>query len=420
MLKTKNNVFEKASAQIFIFSMIANACSYLFQIIMGNMLSVENYGIINALIALVSVMSAPGSVIAAAVTKYSAESMRSESKEKVALVYQTAVKLTMVIQVIMLLGGVCFRQQLEKTFDISKEYVLITVVVSAISLIPFAKYSMLQGMQEYVAYGIQEIILCGSKLGISVFLVYIGLEAYGVLLALILSYFLQSLYCLYKIQKLDVIKKYTWSECFLCLKEWKDYIFSAIWVRIVILMLMNLDTLLVKMLYSNYEVGIFSSGMVITKIGMYLATALVVPMVPMIINEKENHKNVKKLVTKTFVYGIGAMAVYSVVLLTIGKYIVNLLFGERYYESVYYYPFICPYVVGVTGLLIVMNYTLAYGKMIFFTGSMLVGFVVIFIGIQLIEVPVTTLFVFLSILINMLLILNIINIFRNLKTESKK
>ena len=113
------------------------------------------------------------------------------------------------------------------------------------------------------------------------------------------------------------------------------------------------------------------------------------------------------------------MVAYSVVLITIGKYIVNLLFGERYYESIYYYPFICPYVIGVTGLVIVMNYTLAYGKMTFFTGSMLVGFIGIFAGVQIINVPITILFIFLSVIINMLLILNIVNIFRNLQKESK-
>lgn len=420
MLSKKNNYFERVSAKIFMFSMIANGCGYLFQIIMGHMLSVENYGIINALIALMSILSAPGSVIAATVTKYSAENMKTETKDRVALVYRTAVWLTIMIQLLMLFGALLFSRLLQNMFHIGNEYIIVTITVSAISLMPFAGYSVLQGVQEYITYGIQEVILNLSKLVISIFLVYMGLKVYGVLLALAVAYLLQSFYCSYKIKYIGIAKKYTLQECFKCLKGWKQYIFSAVWVRIAILIMMNMDTLLVKMLYSDYEVGIFSSGMVIAKIGMYIATALVVPMVPMVIAEKTNQKKVKELITKTFVYGIGSTFVYSIFLITVGKYIINLVFGERYLESVYIFPYICFYVIGITGMVIVMNYALASGKMTFFVSSMFVGIVVIFVGVKMISVPINILFIYLSIIINVLLILNIIYIFRSFQKEKIK
>lgn len=417
MLNKKNNYFEKAGAKIFMFSMIANGCGYLFQIIMGHMLSVENYGIINALIALISILSAPGSVIAATVTKYSAECMRIETKDKLSLIYKTAIGLTVVVQALMLLGSLCFSGLLQNIFHIGNEYMIATITVSVISLMPFAGYSVLQGVQEYITYGIQEVILNISKLVISVVLVYMGLEAYGVLMALAMAYLLQSFYCSYKIKCIGIAKKYTWQECFKCLKGWKQYIFSAVWARIAILIMMNMDTLLVKMLYSDYEVGIFSSGMVIAKIGMYIATALVVPMVPMVIAAKTNQKKVKELITKTFVYGIGTTLVYLIFLITVGKYVVNLVFGERYLESVYIFPYVSFYVIGITGMIIVMNYALASGKMTFFVSSMFVGIAVIFAGVKMVSVPINILFVFLSIIINVILISNIIYIFGSFRKE---
>ena len=49
----KSNSFEKNSMIVFMLTMTANVCNYLFQIIVGKLFSVEDYAQVNTVLAIV-------------------------------------------------------------------------------------------------------------------------------------------------------------------------------------------------------------------------------------------------------------------------------------------------------------------------------------------------------------------------------
>ena len=72
--------FEKNSLVVFSIMMIANLGNYLYQIIMGKLLTTESFGDLNTLLSLSMVMSVPAGILQLVATKYAASfSARDEA-----------------------------------------------------------------------------------------------------------------------------------------------------------------------------------------------------------------------------------------------------------------------------------------------------------------------------------------------------
>lgn len=73
MKKFKLGEFERNSAIVFAISMLANVVTYLYQIVMGNLLSPADYGTINTLLSLSIVIGVPSGIISTLVATYTAK-----------------------------------------------------------------------------------------------------------------------------------------------------------------------------------------------------------------------------------------------------------------------------------------------------------------------------------------------------------
>ena len=62
--------FEKNSMILFVLLMGANVCNYLFQIIIGNLMSVTDYGVVNTMLGVVGVLSIPSTIITMICARY--------------------------------------------------------------------------------------------------------------------------------------------------------------------------------------------------------------------------------------------------------------------------------------------------------------------------------------------------------------
>jgi O-antigen/teichoic acid export membrane protein len=171
------------------------------------------------------------------------------------------------------------------------------------------------------------------------------------------------------------------------------YYLSALGIKTVVLILLNFDTILMKMLFAENEVGYYSSAMVIAKIGMYVTTALIVPLFPMAVQSKCSGENPKPLLLKCMIYSVGFNIVYSVAVLLFGRNIILLLYGESYLSATDLFIYVFPYVIGLSCIMILMNYFLALNKGNFFTAVLGVAIgAIVLIGLA-IDLEMTTLVV---------------------------
>lgn len=379
-LNKEKNSFEKNSILLFALMMGANVCNYLFQIIVGNLMEVESYAQVNTVLAIVSVLSIPTTIITMICARYIALSVSMNNEKGVSSVIRVLVKFTAIVALILVLAILLLMNGITKTFGLySKWYVVGALIIAIVNLCFSITSGTLQGMKKFFPYGIQTILSASGKLIFSVVFVWIGWSVYGIVAAVAIGITLAIVYGLYHMGHYVKEAIHDKGEKQINTGEFVRYAFGTIVAQGCVIALTNGDILLVKAYFSDTEAGLYSSAMVIGKIAMYVSTAVVATLFPMVVEKYEKGEDTIPLLKKAMLYGGGISVVCAIGMVTLGRFVIGILFGERYLEAISYLPAVCMYVVPLTFVTILMNYVLAVNKVKVFDSLMAVGLVAIIV-----------------------------------------
>lgn len=359
----KSHEFEKNSFILFVLMMSTNVCNYLFQIIVGNLLLVEDYGIVNTVISIVAILTIPTTIITRVCARYIALFVATDNEKGIFAI------LRLLIRLILEIGAVLFviiwfgRNVITAVFKIeSTGYILGALILAIINLGYALSSGMLQGLKKFFPYGIQTIFIAGCKLILSIVFIMLGGRVYGVIGAIFIGSMIAIIYG--GIYTWRYVKGALKSEGKqeLDLKEFYKYTIGTVVIQGCIIAMTNGDILLVKVFFTDIEAGVYSSAMVIGKIAMYISTAIVATFFPMVVERHERGEETRGLLKKALFYGGGMTVVCALGMIILGKYAIDILFGDRYMEAISILPYVCVYIVPLTFLTILMNYVLAVGK----------------------------------------------------------
>lgn len=377
-VKSKNKNFELNSMVLFIFMMGTNVCNYLFQIVTGRLLSVNDYGTINTLMSLIVYFSIPNSIISLIAARYIALYRGMDNSGRISSVIRLLLKCCIVITLIIALVGLVFARPIAAVFHLETRFLVYGCAVIAIVNVSAATmYGILQGLQLFLPYGIQGIVNAVCKLGGSVLLILLGYKAWGVIAAMVIGAVLTVLYCAFHIRGYLASAVRYKGENVVDFREFCHFALGMVIAQSSITALTNGDILLVKALFDDTTAGTYSSAMVIGKIAMYVSTAVVAALFPTVVEEHSKGNDTGKLFKKALLYGGGSSIVMALGMNLLGKYVIGILFGQKYLEGIVYLPAVCLFVVPLTFLTVIMNYILAIDWVRFFAISVLLSAVVI-------------------------------------------
>lgn len=414
----KNREFEKNSLILFALMMGANIFNYIFQIILGKLLTVEDYGILNTLMSMVTILSIPNLLFVMVTARYTATYSIHKENRKIKALLQFGFKAALIVSGVLLVVGIIGADFLSDIFGIkeSSYFIMITFVVG-ITLIASIAIGVLQGGKKFFNYGVQNLINVGCKLVFSVILVYLGLGLHGVLIALVIGIIIACIYsyrhAMSFIGKIDKKVKIT-----LPYKEIMGYSLGTFVAQICITILTNGDILLVKMFFSEREAGIYSSAMVLGKIAMYIAGAVVAALFPMVAEVYVKGKNTKGLFIKALIYGGGSASICSFGLVVFGELVIKILFGTRYQMALRYLPYVCLFIVPLTFLTVVMNFVLAIGDTKFFSITTMSGCLVLVLIIIKTHTSIESMLIVVGIILTIVTLINIWNAFSKCKKQT--
>lgn len=358
-----NREFEKSSIVLFILMMGANVCNYLFQIVMGNMMTVEDYGTVNTVMGIVGVLSVPTTIVTMISARYIAMGDAEESEEDIAEVLRVMFTFVGIVSGILIIVGVLGAGKISGMFNLKTNiYVVGAFGLAVVNLINSVSAGTLQGLKKFFPYGVQTVLVSGGKLIFSVILVYLGWRVLGVMLSVAGGILMAIFYGIKHIGlyiKKAIKYKGTGN---INTKEFVKYAAGTIVAQGCIIAFTNGDILLVKAYFTDEQTGIYSSSMVIGKIAMYLTTAIVAALFPMAVEKFQKGEDTIGLFKKALFYGGGMTTACAIGMVVFGKYVIGILFGARYENAIEYLPYVCMYVVPLTFLTICMNYQLAVGK----------------------------------------------------------
>ena len=353
---------EKNSMILFIIMMAGNFLNYLFQIIMGNKLAVEDYGQLTALLSIISILSVISAILPIVTAKYTVQYVHMEQTKKIRFLVLSMFKIVAVCAAIMIIIGIICSTWISETLKIgSSGLIVFTIVTAAASLFASVVLGVLQGLKRFVHYGITSFLAIAGKLLFSLALVAMGWRLFGPLIAITLGLILSLFYGLFHIRdkmvnhEPNISYDFDWREFF-------SYAGKAFFIQICLSIITNGDILLVKYYFSAQEAGLYSSAMVIGKISLYAAMAIVAALFPMTMERIVKGAGTQRLLYKSLLYSGGIAVCCALLLNLFSEFIIGLLYGARYIPSANLLLPISAFVIPVTLFTIMMNFQLATGQ----------------------------------------------------------
>lgn len=378
LLNREKNSFEKNSMLLFLLMMGGNVCNYLFQIIVGNLMDVESYAQVNTVLAIVSVLSIPTTIITMICARYIALNTSSGKEHRIGAVLRVLFRFIIIVAFILIIAMLFFLNGITQLFSLaSRWYVAGALVIAILNLCFSITAGTLQGMKQFFPYGVQTILTALGKLVFSIGFILVGWSVYGVMAAVMIGIALAIAYGLHYMGKYvreAVLRK---EKAGIDTKEFIRYSIGTVVAQGCVVALTSGDILLVKAYFSDTEAGLYSSAMVIGKISMYVSTAIIATLFPMVVETYEKGEDTVPLFRKAMLYGGGVSVLCAVGMVTLGSFVISILFGERYMEAIRFLPAVCMYVVPLTFVTILMNYTLAINRLKIFGIVALVGVIAI-------------------------------------------
>src|SRR3989339_1037714 len=174
------NRLVRNSAALFAGSMFCAFGNYFYHLIMARMLSVQVYGELESLIALLYIISVPAGTLMMIVTKYVAQYQAEGSLNKVYTLFTSVTRRLLLVSaagfaaIVILSGYVADFLHLSSTVP-----VLILALIFIIAI--FLSYSrgVLNGLQKFSSTSLNMVIEVISKVALSLAFVYFSFELNG-------------------------------------------------------------------------------------------------------------------------------------------------------------------------------------------------------------------------------------------------
>ena len=405
------NSLEANSTLLLILMMGANVLNYFFQIIVGRMLTVEEYAVVNTLLSIITVFSVPCAAITIVAAKYIAVYRATGKREQEKIFLRTIAKYILILGVLTIAVGILGCGVISDILNLeSKMYVILSLIVSGLTLIVAPLRGIQQGVQDFWGYGVQNFVTIFIKLIGSVTLIWLGWKIYGVMVAMLIGTILTILYCLCNLKSFfRELKKTKISEnVFVDCKALLKLMISTVVVQLCINFMTNGDILLVKSLFDDTQTGLYSSAMVIGKIAMYVSGAVVAAMFPMVAEQYSQGKSTRALFVKSNLYGGGMAILCAVGMILLGKPIIGIFFGTRYMEAIDLLPAVCAFVIPVTFLTVISNYAVAVEQVWMVTVTLALGLLGCIVSAMLFHDTIMQMFAGIGIILSMITVIDII------------
>ncbi len=363
---------ERSSSIIFVLSMGANLINYIFQIVMGRMLSVTNFGIMNTCFSIFMFAFLPSSVFALAVSKYTAELSVKNEKEKIPYFIKEMFTKAGIIGIIVAIVMILLAPSIRTFLAIDTPYIIeLLALAIGLGVVSPVISGGLQGLKKFINLGLFSIITATVKLLVSIILVFLGFSLYGIMGALIISACISIVYGALIIKKhfKGVRPQNPGIRNHLILR----FILISLTTSICLAVFTNIDMIMIKHFFSETEAGLYSSAMQFGKILLYVPNALVMAMFPIAAEENTRSGNSFPILKKSMIY-CGLITIVAAVILNLfPQFFIGLLFGTKYLDATQFILPVCLMTIPLGLSTTIMNFSLAINRTKFLAYSMIAG-----------------------------------------------
>lgn len=367
MNKIKFNSFHKAFIITVFFSGIGSVLNYLFQIVLGHLLTVEEFGrynSINSFAANLVIIYTPLSVMLCRMTASNTMKL-NVCKERYKQIFKVAIGISLVICIV----GLPLYSTTKYQFGVTHIAAWILILFMVIASGGYNLFNgILQGLEKFSLYGFIGILLIGIKFLLSVINIKLGQGVVGVVWAMLISYIGMIILISIIVKKQSVISDNKECQPLFQPNELIELFGATFLSQILVSFYINGgEVILMGYLYESREIGLYSSAVTLGKISLYIVSIVSVVLLPRVANKSNQGQETKSLFFKTIACTFALSLVYAVFLLSIGKYLIPIMFGKEYAIAMNYIIPIVIFTIPLSALSIIHNYFIGIGKIKIYT-----------------------------------------------------
>lgn len=353
----------RASAGLFVGGVVGGMLGYVFQVVMGRMLSTAEYGLFSAMMALFVILGAPLNTLMLVISRKVSEYRAMSDNGSITHLYFSINIRTLIVGVLVLGTYLLFAQQVQ-TYLKAPSIVPVYLLGAMLFLtFPTAiNNAFLQGMQRFSWLSASTSLGVLFKLACSSWFIWLGYGlsgAVGGVVAASLVLWLVGYGVLH--QPLTQGRKKTYQTAHLSFK-------SAIPVLIAnaaFATMTQIDMVLVNFYFPQHEAGLYASASILGKAVMYLPGGIVMALFPMVAEnharkEASAHLLFQAVMLTALLCGAGAIFYYI-----FGEKIVALLYGQNYREAGEVLKYFGIAMIPMALVLVAENFLIAKGKVLF-------------------------------------------------------
>lgn len=352
--------------------MIANICNYLYQIIMGRLLPFNEYGALNALFSLITIISVPGTAITLVVSKYITEYSATKEAFKIGFFLRKTLFYISVFTLILTTAFLALSPLIKWFLNIDKlsSVILLVFTIATVFILPIS-VGTFQGLMQFWRLGIVNVVSPIVRLILGIILVLIGYKLEGAIGALLIGNLAAIAYGFWAIRKRFI----TNGQKDVALGRSKAFRYGVpiFIVTLCMTLLTNIDMIMIKHYFSSYESGVYGAAVIFGRAIFYFPYAIVMAMFPLVTEANVLNNDVYMSLRKALLYssvlcGAGVAGIF-----VFPELITKIFFGSRFLPALPYIKLMCLAMFPLCLLNVVANFNLAVGKAKISVWSMILG-----------------------------------------------
>ena len=257
-----------------------NFFNFLFHFFMTRMLSIENYGVLATMLAIIYIFGVFTNSIQTIVAKYSAE---ERDKKRIKNIFKKTINKAVLISSYLSLFYLIIIFPLSKLLSINYLLLSLNGLIIFGSLIMPISRGILQGKKRFFALGKSMVIEGFVKLILAVIFVFVGWKVYGAFLGIVFGLFVALFFSIISLK--DIMKE---KEKETNVKGIYDYTKPAFLIMLLITLLLSLDIIIAKIFFPADLAGSYSIASILAKTVFIVTEPIGRAMFPLSTENKKN------------------------------------------------------------------------------------------------------------------------------------
>ena len=372
---SSKNFILSSSIIVITASMGANVFAYLFQVLAGRFLSVEDYGRLTSLFSLSGVIPLLIGLFLGALPKLVAEIKDIDYPKRISHLFFTLLYFSFSSFILITILLLIFQKQIGTYLNIN-DLPLIQAFSFAVGVGVLTSFlpAFLQGLLRFKAFSFITIIAAFLKLSVILWIIFfsLGLETflsghgeipngvYKLFVGLTISTLLTAVIAFVFLKKnLVFIKSVLDKQDFSTLAKYS--LLSALGL-VGLNLMQNIDLIVAKHLFDEVTAGLYGSTTVIGKIIFYAASPVAIVMLPICSQKFKNGQNFVKPFALSIAIGLFISICGALVYGLAPQLVVNILFGSKYLGVVNYLPLYGIYMIIFTLMNFITMFLISISK----------------------------------------------------------